>query len=358
VPGLALRSEGAPRATAARPRLRSLDAWPEPAWELFPLEPYLRHRGHGGVARGRSLPVLTTRGCPYQCSFCSSPSMWTTRYERRDPARVVDEIERLVARYALRNVDLHDLTALLTKEWLLQLCDELRRRDLGITWQMPSGTRTEAIDAEAAAQLHAAGCRNVGYAPESGSEALLRRIHKRVHLPALLRSLEDAVAAGLKTEANLIIGFPHESAGELWGSARLTATLAWRGLHSLSVMVFAPYPGSEEYRRLLEQGRIDFDERYLYGSLLRSAGSLRSHHPRWSARRLLAVQLAMLLSFFALQYTRRPERAWSLLVNLVRGREETVVDQFVATKRRQLWRPERMRLRARWRALREAMGAT
>lgn len=346
VPGVAARHEGRPRLGPARARLRELDRWPEPAWDLFPLEPYLRGRGHGGVARGRSLPVLTTRGCPYRCTFCSSPSMWTTRYERRDPARVADEIEALVRRYGIRNVDLQDLTALLTKRWLLELCDELRARRLGVTWQMPSGTRCEAIDDEAAARLHEAGCRNVCYAPESGSPEVLRRIAKRVHLDALLDSLRGAVAAGLRTEANLIIGFPHEQEAELWQSARLAARLAWVGLHSLSVMVFAPYPGSEEYRRLLEQGRIEIDDGYLYGTLLRSAGALRSYHPRLDARRLLAIQLGLLLGFFALQYARRPWRLASLLGNVATGREQTVVDQFVATKARQLEQGLRMQLAA------------
>ncbi|MCA9654527.1 MAG: B12-binding domain-containing radical SAM protein [Myxococcales bacterium] len=336
VPGVATRVEGEPRRGPPRSRMRELDRWPSPAWDLMPLEPYLSGRGHGGVARGRSLPVLTTRGCPYRCTFCSSPAMWTTRYERRDPARVADEIEQLVARYGICNVDLQDLTALLTKRWLLQLCDELETRELGVTWQMPSGTRCEAIDEEAARRLYAAGCRNLCYAPESGSGAMLRRIGKRVQLPALMRSLEGAVAAGLKTEANIMIGMPHEQRGELLDSVRLAVRLARSGLHSLSVMVFAPYPGSEEYRRLEQAGRIVHDERYLYGSLLRSAGGLTSYHPWLSPRQLLALQLSMLLGFFAIQYARRPRRLGELLTNLVRGREQTVVDQFVATKLRQL----------------------
>ncbi len=350
VAGLAVRVDGEPRLTAARERLRGLDELPAPAWDLFPLRAYLEQRGHGGVARGRSLPVLTSRGCPYRCTFCSAPSMWTTRYHRRDPERVVDEIEELIGRYGIRNVDLHDLTALLTKRWILEFCGALRRRGLEVTWQLPSGTRAEAIDLQVASALYAAGCRNFCYAPESGSVRTLERIAKRVRLPVLLRSLEGAVGAGLKTEANLIIGFPHDEAADLLDSVRLSLAMARRGLHSLSVMVFAPYPGSEEFRRLEEAGQIHFDDRYLYSSLLRSAGALRSHHPRLSARELLALQLGMLLGFFAVQYTLRPWRALELVRNATRGREQTVVDQFVATKVRQL-RQSWSRRRARWRSM-------
>ena len=92
------------------------------------------------------MPMLATRGCPYKCSFCSSPQMWTTRYSVREPSDLVDEIEDYVRRYDVKNVDFCDLTAMTTRQWTLDFCDELERRRLGITWQLPVGTRSEGID--------------------------------------------------------------------------------------------------------------------------------------------------------------------------------------------------------------------
>jgi radical SAM superfamily enzyme YgiQ (UPF0313 family) len=95
--------------------------------------------------------------------------MWTTRYFERNPADVVDEIADYVERYAMANVDFEDLTVFINRDWILAFCAELERRSLRITFQLPSGTRSEALDAEVLAALVRNGCSNLTYAPESGA---------------------------------------------------------------------------------------------------------------------------------------------------------------------------------------------
>ena len=336
VPGLAVRRAGRPVRTPARARMTALDERPWPAWDLFDVEGYLARGLGSGVHRGRSMPVLTSRGCPYRCTFCSAPTMWGTRYVRRDPARVVDEIERWVARYRIDNVDINDLTAMLTKAWIVELAREVSSRGLAVTWQLPSGTRSEAVDAEAAQLLVAAGCRNFCYAPESGSPRTLQRIGKRVQLPALERSLKSAVAAGMKTHASIIIGFPGETSRDRWDTWRLCARMAAHGLHGLSVLVFSPYPGGALHEELRAQGRLREDARWRYASLLRSAGGGPSRSGAASGGGgpgiELALQMAMLAGFHALQYARRPWRLLQHAWALARGQQRTVMDQFLATK--------------------------
>ncbi len=336
-PSLALRRDGELVANPRCERIRDLDAQPRPAWDLFPVREYLRHGMSSGVDRGAAMPVLTSRGCPYRCTFCSSPQMWTTRYRRRDPDDVVDEIAALQSTYGVRNVNINDLTSLLTKAWILEFCAAVKRRGLEVTWQLPSGTRSEAVDAEAAAAMHDAGCRNFCYAPESGSPAELARIQKRVELPDLRASLRAAIDAGLVTEASIILGIPGQSEDDLRETWRFTQQLARDGLHSLGVMIFAPYPGSALYESLDAEGRIAHDDGYRYGSLLRAAVRGDSYRTGWSRSRLAAVQLAMLASFYATQYARRPGRAMQSVWNLVRGREDTILEKLVRTKAR-AWR--------------------
>ena len=72
-----------------------------------------------GLSRGRNMPLLATRGCPFQCTFCSSPSMWTTRYVMRDPKEIVDEIEWLMKEYKANDFEFFDLTAIIKKSWIL-----------------------------------------------------------------------------------------------------------------------------------------------------------------------------------------------------------------------------------------------
>lgn len=336
VAGIAYREGGGFVQTGPRMRIGDVDAIARPAWDLVPVEAYLRRGLSAGVDRGRSMPVLTSRGCPYRCTFCSSPSMWTTRYTRRDPEKVLDEIEALRDRFGITNVELSDLTAMLTKEWILELCTAVRRRRLGVTLQLPTGTRSEAIDREAAEAMLAAGVRNFTYAPESGSERVLSAVKKRVKLDRLRMSLRDVVRAGIVTHGSIIIGFPGETFADLAATWRLTQRLADDGLHTLGVMIFTPYPGSAIYEELRDSGRIREDDAWLYGALLRSAGGGRSHHEHLSSWHLGTLQLAMLLTFFARQYLRRPGRVVDVLRNLAASRQHSVMDQFLATKLRQL----------------------
>src|SRR6201999_3016153 len=150
--------------------IRALDTIPPPAWELVPLENYLSNGLTNGVNLGRSMPMLASRGCPYQCTFCSSPFMWTTRWVSRDVHLLVDEIIEYQERFGITNVDFYDLTAIVKRDWIIKFCEEPLRRGVKITWQLPSGTRSEAIDAEVVGWLERSGCRNLSYAPESGSE--------------------------------------------------------------------------------------------------------------------------------------------------------------------------------------------
>ncbi len=337
VPGLAYRdAAGQVQCSPARTRIQDLDAIPEPAWDMFPVDAYLDRRRSGGVDRGRSMPLLTSRGCPYKCSFCSSPQMWTTRYLRRTPSKVVDEIERYVRRYRITNIDLSDLTAMLTKDWMIEFAKIAVARGLNVTIQLPSGTRSEAVDAEAARWLYRAGVRNFCYAPESGSALTLERIHKKVKLPRLLESMRAAIDAGLTTHASIIIGFPHEDLDSLWATYRFVLELALEGLDTVAVMVFAPYPGSEEYENLRSSGAVIHDELYFYSSLLRSAGAKRSIHPHWTPSQLASIQLAFLLSFYGLSYARRPARFARVARRVLAGRQESVMDQFLSTKLAQM----------------------
>jgi len=105
--------------------------------------------------------------------------MWLPRWIPRDPIKVVDEIESYVKRYGAGNFPFQDLTAIIQKDWIKTFCQELVRRNLSIQWQLPTGTRSEAIDPEVARLLKASGMTSMAYAPESGSDLTRRLIKKR-----------------------------------------------------------------------------------------------------------------------------------------------------------------------------------
>ena len=149
-------------------RVRCLDVndIPWPAWEAFDLKTYHDQRFFNGMySPYLTVPILATRGCPYQCTYCSAPNMWTPRWIPRDYRKVVDEIEYYVTSYGARNFPFQDLTAIVRKDWIVGFCREILARGLDITWQLPSGTRSEAIDEEVAHLLRQSGMISMAYAP-------------------------------------------------------------------------------------------------------------------------------------------------------------------------------------------------
>jgi len=115
-----------------------------------------------------------------------------------------------VKTYGVKNINFCDLTAITKRQWTLDFCDAFERHGLDITWQIPVGTRAEALDEVVLRRLRETGCRNITYAPESGSQRMLDIFDKKVDLEHILTSLRAAHALKLKTHINIIIGHPDE----------------------------------------------------------------------------------------------------------------------------------------------------
>jgi anaerobic magnesium-protoporphyrin IX monomethyl ester cyclase len=313
----------------ARPRIRALDRIPPPAWDLVPLDNYLSLGLGYGVNRGRSVPVIATRGCPFQCTFCSSPQMWTTRWAARDPELLLGEMEHAIERYGAQNFDFYDLTAIVRKDWIINFCRRLIDRRWGITWQIPAGTRSEAMDTEVVGLLAASGCRNVAYAPESGSPSVLKRIKKKIDLGRMKLSMQAAVRAGLQVKCNLIMGFPDETLAEACETIRFCHELAELGVHDVNVTPFCPYPGSELFEQLRASGRIAaMSDEYFHAlasySDLTRADSWSEHIPSWQ---LGVLRWAGMADFYGESFLRHPTRVLGLLRSLSTGKQETRLDK-------------------------------
>ena len=332
IQGLACRASGSSVPIGLSTRLTQLETIPWPAWEYVNLKAYMDVADSHGVNRGRSIPMMATRGCPYQCTFCSSPAMWTTRYLVRTPRDVVDEMKTYQERYQINNVNFCDLTAIIQREWTVEFCNILIREKLGVSWQLPSGTRSEVLDGEVLKLMYQAGCRNITYAPESGSERMLQIIKKKVKLPKMLDSLKAAEREGLRTRVSIIIGHPEERRRDAWQSLKLLVKTALIGCHDASPMVFAPYPGSADFVNLVATGQLIISEDYYFIALSRGGRSSCTYNPVMSKRELSFIQLAMLLVFYSLAYSLRPWRFVNLVRSLFTGREENIVQQTVRTK--------------------------
>ncbi|MDP6589721.1 MAG: radical SAM protein [Alphaproteobacteria bacterium] len=261
--GAANRSAAAVVICPRRERRQGVDDIRPPAWHHIDLATYYRHRFVGGMyTNSITVPILATRGCPYQCTYCSAPNMWLPRWIPRDPVAVVDEIEHHVERHGARNFPFQDLTAIIRKDWISKFCRELIARKLDITWQLPTGTRSEAIDDEVAVLLKRSGMVSMAYAPESGSETTRKFIKKKMKTERLFTSIESAVKAELNVAAFIVIGFPHDRPEHLAENLEFIDRLVAAGVTDLSVGFYMALPGTELFHSLYDCGRIRLDRAY------------------------------------------------------------------------------------------------
>jgi len=344
LPGISIKmANGEIRNNGLAKRIREIDDIAVPDWESFPLEEYIsRHQGNG-VNMGRSMPLLATRGCPYQCTFCSNPGMWTIRYMMRDPKKLVDEMEMHIKRYRVTNFDLQDLTAIVNRRWAIELCKEILDRGLNVTWQLPSGTRSEVFDDELAAILYKSGCHHLGFAPESGSEEVLRVVKKKVNIDHLIEATRITLKHGFILNCFMVIGLPPDNVDTLRQSMKFVRKLAVMGVHDIVVSKFVPYPGSELFIQYQKDGKIKLDDEFFESPMDFYNEKSPSYCDAVSSKRLYWTMIAMFINFYVISIAMHPFRTARILWNAVtKGQEETRLAKWVV---------DRLYTRRRWRKL-------
>lgn len=349
VRGIVFRGPSGASRTEKRARIRTVEQIPWPAWDLVPIETYLDNEFGYGINPGRTIPLVATRGCPYQCTFCSSPQMWTTLWRPRDPEDVLREIGHYIEHYGAQNVDFYDLTAVINRDWLVKFCNGIIERKWKITWQMPAGTRSEILDAEVLALMRDSGVNFLTYAPESGSEETLKLIKKKIGLTRMVSSMRAAVKCGIKVKMNLIFGFPHETHRQVIECFSFIKDAALIGVHDAVINSFAPYPGSELFKQLYQEGKVRdgmtgrqitvMDESYFL-SLAHELTNAESYSAHMSSRALTFYKLAGLTWFYGLSFLVRPYRLLRLIINLITRKEETRLDASLGQIRNRLFNPK------------------
>jgi radical SAM superfamily enzyme YgiQ (UPF0313 family) len=327
------------RVNGTLPRIRDLATIPWPYWPEGYLEKFWKAGKAFGIQSARDMPMLASRGCPYQCTFCSSPGMWTTRYVLRSPDEVIAEIQHYIAKYGITAVQFYDLTAIVKKSWTLEFCQKLIDNNININWSLPSGTRSEALDEETLGMLKKTGCNFIVYAPESGDEKTLKLIKKKVKLDRLNESLDAAKRIGLTVRANLLIGFPHETRRQVWNTILYGLRLAWRGVDDVGISLFAAYPGSAIFEDMRSSGVITLDDNYFMNLNSRWTSSEIQVNPRLSARELAFYRLVFMLTNYGVGYLRYPSRIGRTFMNVFfRDEAATNFEHFLKNAFRR-WRP-------------------
>ncbi|MCK5174045.1 MAG: cobalamin-dependent protein [Planctomycetes bacterium] len=319
--------------TQRRSRIASIDKIPWPLWEELPLENYLSEGLGMASVRGRNMPMIASRGCPYKCGFCSNLLMWNSEWIIRRPQFVVEEMKYYKRKFKINNFELYDLTAIIHKKWVIEFTELLTQSELNITWSLPSGTRSEALDKDVLVNLYKSGCRTLTYSPESGSAETLARIRKKVNLKKMLQSMRWAVKNNITVKANLVVGFPAERKRDILKSFRFMLHMALIGVHDVAVFPFVPYPGSELFSCLIRQDRIPRDkveyEKFLSRNLYNDVAEMRSWSKHISHRLIRLITIGGMLWFYFWQFTFRPHRLIMTIYRTIVGRPETMIDRML-----------------------------
>ena len=244
VAGIAFRRNGAPVVTTPRPLIKDLDSLPLPARDLLPISKY----------RALKVPctVITSRGCPFGCIFCSAPRMFGRGVRYRSPKLVIDEIEMINRELGFQEINIVDDTFTVKEPHVQAICQGIRDRGLNITWSVYS--RVDTINPRVLNTMREAGCDWVCFGLESGSQRILDTIKKRITTAKSREAIKMATESGLHVLASFILGLPGENpetAGQTVGLARDlfdTYKVAY-GFHLL-----APMPGTEVRERADEYG--------------------------------------------------------------------------------------------------------
>ena len=333
IPGIAYRTaDGSVKQNPRRDRIKNVDELPWPAWEYFDIEAYSSNRLVSGIYYGKTVPILATRGCPYQCTYCSSPNMWTTRWYARSPKDVLDEIESYVKTYGASNFPFQDLTAILKREWVVEFCREVEERKLKITWQLPAGTRSEIIDEEVASLLVRSGCRSLNFAPESGSERTRKHMKKMLTDEKLFRAVHASVKAGLNVGAFFVLAYPTDEKEDMKATVRLAAKLGRAGIDDVSAGFFFPLPSTEITRQLEKEGKVKYTDAFLKLPIYvhnKFLSEDRKFCEAFTAKQLTRWKYRVVFAFYFNSFLFRPTRVFRILWNFLRGRETSKMESFL-----------------------------
>ena len=237
-------SGGAGAAAPPRPFAQDLDAIPFPARDLLPNDRYIRF---GKQKYGFSITtVMSTRGCPYACDFCSNV-VFGNSYRERSAENVVDEIEAALG-LGYDRISFADDVFTLNARRVLDICAEIDRRGLRFAWECLG--RVDTFDHATALAMKQAGCFRIFFGIESGNDRILKLMNKQITTGQAREAVESAHRAGLEVGAFFILCYPGETDDTVLETLRFATTLP---LDYLGLTMPYPLPGTTLFDRVSDR---------------------------------------------------------------------------------------------------------
>jgi radical SAM superfamily enzyme YgiQ (UPF0313 family) len=243
------RNNGQYAVNQAREQIQDLDELPQPAYDLFKMKRYPLHR------------LVTSRGCPYACSWCNSTSIWGSRWRSRSAEEVVREIEMVIEKYGKKTFAFNDNSFNIDSKYVEEFCDLLISKNLKILWSTP--VRIEKITPKIAMKMKTAGCYNISVGIESASNSILNKMNKQTSIEELQQGIKVCKEAGIDVLGQFVIGSPGETLEDVHKSVSFAKT---SGLDYVNFYTVLPFKGTPQWEYVKEHGTLFSEKIHDYPS--------------------------------------------------------------------------------------------
>lgn len=252
IPGLAWRAEPDSIRCNRQEYILELDELGFPAWDLIDPRTYPHSPQGTFLRRIPYAPIIVTRGCPHQCTFCGGHVVNGRHLRTRSVGHVLDELELLIRDYRIREFHIQDDNFTHSRDYVLQFCQEMHQRGLDLLWSCPNGVRLDTLDREVLQAMERAGCYSIAVGIESGSQRILELMKKRLRLEEVRSQLTlIRKTTKLKVTGFFIIGYPDETLTEMKKTVRLAMELP---LDKVNFGTLMPLPGTAVHTLLEDRG--------------------------------------------------------------------------------------------------------
>ena len=233
--------------------VQNLDDLGFPAWDLMPPETYPESQHGAFYEKFPIAPIITTRGCPYSCTFCSAPILSGKRLRHHSVEYVQKHILMLYAR-GVREIHIVDDNFTFDLDYCKQVLRGIIDLKLDISLATPNGIRMDRLDDEILELMKEAGQYLITVAVESGTDRILKKMKKATTVDKMRQNIAMIKKHGFPVAAFFILGYPTETVEEMKATVRLSKDL---GLIRANFFTYLPLPGTESYNELVRTGEIE-----------------------------------------------------------------------------------------------------
>lgn len=260
VKGIYFKKNGTIIKNPSREYIKDLDTIEFPEYDLYPMDIYLKNCRVFSRPYTKALNMITARGCPYNCRFCSTTFQGV---RLRSVDNIIQEIEFLMKKYKIEGIFFTDELLLSNKKRARELCEKIE--PLNIKWNCQG--RVNLVDMDLLKRMKKAGCVAVGYGVESGSQTILNNMDKRETVEQSEKALIMTIKAGLLPIVQMMYGYPGETKETLNETVEFFKKCPYMGHEAINIAVnfspTTPLPGSELYNEAIEKGLIKDEHLYL-----------------------------------------------------------------------------------------------